>query len=105
MFTLGNVSALAATCFLVGPKKQLENMSQTDRWASALTFTVAMIGTLVASIHVRSATNLLHSVMYVAFSLSLACYLHRYLHHTDQRHMYCVTEPQTALSNAPLLEL
>lgn len=56
MFTLGNISALAATCFLVGPKKQLENMSQRDRWVSALAFTLAMIATLIASIHVRSPT-------------------------------------------------
>jgi hypothetical protein len=54
MFTLGNISALAATCFLVGPKKQWENMRDRDRWSSALTFTLAMIGTLVASIHVRA---------------------------------------------------
>jgi hypothetical protein len=53
MFTLGNVAALAATCFLIGPKQQLQNMSQKDRLASAIAFVLAMVGTLVASIHVR----------------------------------------------------
>ena len=52
MFTLGNISALAATCFLVGPKKQLENMSQGDRRASAIAFVLAMVGTLVSSLMV-----------------------------------------------------
>ena len=75
MFTLGNISALAATCFLVGPKKQLQNMSQRDRWVSALAFTVAMIVTLIASIHVRSFPRpfAFYEVCYLClcFSLSL----------------------------------
>lgn len=63
MFTLGNISALAATCFLVGPKKQLENMSQGDRRASAIAFVLAMVGTLVASLMFNSYFSTLFIVL------------------------------------------
>lgn len=53
MFTLGNISALIATCFLVGPKAQLTNMTTKERMGSAAAFVVAMLATLVVSVHVR----------------------------------------------------
>lgn len=62
MFTLGNMSALAGTFFLVGPMAQLKNMATKERMASAAAFVLAMMGTLMTSIYVRSHFALLSDV-------------------------------------------
>lgn len=54
MFTLGNISAVAATCFLVGPGRQWRNMITRERIGSASAFIGSMFGTLVACVWVRS---------------------------------------------------
>ena len=54
MFTLGNIAAVAATCFLVGPAKQFRNMSTKERAFSAAAFVGSMVLTLLASFYVRT---------------------------------------------------
>ena len=61
MFTLGNVCAVAATCFLVGPARQWRNMITRERIFSALAFVGSMILTLLACIFVRSWPALMHA--------------------------------------------
>jgi Got1/Sft2-like family len=51
-FTAGNIAAVSATCFLVGPAKQLRNMFTRDRMAAAAAFLGAMILTLVVTLKV-----------------------------------------------------
>lgn len=49
-FTLGNISSLAATCFIVGPMKQLKNMFTKERMAAGIAYSVSLVLTLWAAI-------------------------------------------------------
>ena len=53
MFTLGNIAALAATCFIVGPARQWRNMVTRERIGSASAFVGSMLLTLFACAYVR----------------------------------------------------
>jgi Got1/Sft2-like family len=56
-FSAGNISALSATCFLVGPGKQLRNMFTKERMGAAIAFISAMVLTLVVSIKFRGTVD------------------------------------------------
>lgn len=58
MFTLGNIAALAATCFIVGPARQWRNMVTRERIASASAFVGSMLLTLFACAYVRAPARL-----------------------------------------------
>ena len=47
-YTVGNVLSLVSMCFLVGPNRQLRNMTSSTRWIAALVYLVAMGLTLVS---------------------------------------------------------
>ena len=47
-YTFGNVLALSSSMFLVGPLRQLRNMTQSTRWVAALVYVLAMVGTFVS---------------------------------------------------------
>ncbi|XP_019405522.1 PREDICTED: vesicle transport protein SFT2A isoform X1 [Crocodylus porosus] len=47
-YTLGNVAALASTCFLVGPIKQMKKMFETTRLIATLVMLFSFIATLCA---------------------------------------------------------
>tara|TARA_B110001452_G_scaffold252018_1_gene241560 strand:- start:503 stop:1090 length:588 start_codon:yes stop_codon:yes gene_type:complete len=47
-YTFGNVLALSSSMFLVGPLRQLRNMTQSTRWIAALIYVLAMVGTFVS---------------------------------------------------------
>ena len=47
-YTVGNVLSLVSMCFLVGPRRQLRNMTSSTRWIAALIYLVAMALTLVS---------------------------------------------------------
>ena len=53
-YTTGNVLSLLSTCFLVGPKRQLRNMTAATRWVAALIYLVAMAMTLVSCFVIKS---------------------------------------------------
>eukprot|EP00892_Ulva_mutabilis_P011156 jgi/Ulvmu1/8412/UM042_0119.1 len=63
MFTLGNISALVGTCFLVGPKAQFMNMTTKERLGSAAAFVFAMIATLAASLHFKGFLSVIMIVV------------------------------------------
>ena len=48
-YTLGNVLSLLSTGFILGPKRQIKNMSHPTRAASALVYIGAMVATLVSA--------------------------------------------------------
>lgn len=52
-FTAGNLSSIAATCFIVGPKKQLQNMLTNQRMAACGAYFGAMALTLFVALRVR----------------------------------------------------
>lgn len=46
-YSVGNALALGSSAFLVGPKRQLRNMSHPTRWVCALVYVGAIVGTVV----------------------------------------------------------
>mmetsp|Transcript_6505 Transcript_6505/g.13042 ORF Transcript_6505/g.13042 Transcript_6505/m.13042 type:complete len:197 (-) Transcript_6505:110-700(-) len=53
-YTCGNLLSLFSMCFLVGPRRQLRNMTSSTRWVAALVYLVAMALTLVSCIVFRT---------------------------------------------------
>ena len=51
-FTLGNISAIVATFFVVGPRKQLKSMCEPARLIATLIYVAALIFTLVSALAV-----------------------------------------------------
>ncbi|XP_041600386.1 vesicle transport protein SFT2A isoform X2 [Vulpes lagopus] len=49
-YTLGNLSALASTCFLMGPMKQLKKMFETTRLLATVIMLLCLIFTLCAAL-------------------------------------------------------
>ncbi|NP_001165252.1 SFT2 domain containing 1 L homeolog [Xenopus laevis] len=47
-YTLGNIAALASTCFLMGPVKQLKKMFAPTRLIATIVMLLCLIGTLCA---------------------------------------------------------
>jgi len=54
-YTFGNVLAICSTGFLIGPGRQLRNMSASSRWIAALIYLFAMIMTLVSAFKIQIA--------------------------------------------------
>jgi hypothetical protein len=47
-YTLGNITSLAGTGFIVGPMRQVKAMLKPTRYIAAIIFVLSMIGTLCA---------------------------------------------------------
>ena len=47
-YSVGNALSLVSMCFLVGPRRQLRNMTSSTRWIAALIYVVAMALTFVS---------------------------------------------------------
>jgi hypothetical protein len=54
-YTIGNVLAIMSTGFLIGPGRQIRNMTASSRWVAALIYLVAMIMTLVSAFKIGIA--------------------------------------------------
>jgi len=54
-YTFGNIIAIASSCFLMGPMRQLRNMSAESRWIAASIYLGAMVMTLVAAFGMQHA--------------------------------------------------
>lgn len=55
LYTLGNVSLLLSTLFLVGWQRQLRNMADPSRLLASLVFVAAMLATLYVALQWRRA--------------------------------------------------
>ncbi|XP_015748636.1 PREDICTED: vesicle transport protein SFT2A-like [Acropora digitifera] len=53
-YSLGNVTALASTCFLMGPVKQLKNMFKEKRLIATIVMLVCLVLTLCAALWWKS---------------------------------------------------
>eukprot|EP01108_Squamamoeba_japonica_P006985 TRINITY_DN57_c0_g1_i1.p1 TRINITY_DN57_c0_g1~~TRINITY_DN57_c0_g1_i1.p1 ORF type:complete len:170 (+),score=25.80 TRINITY_DN57_c0_g1_i1:124-633(+) len=49
LYTLGNIVSLAATFFLVGPMRQIRQMTKPTRYIAAIIYVLSLIGTLCAA--------------------------------------------------------
>ncbi|XP_030053939.1 vesicle transport protein SFT2A [Microcaecilia unicolor] len=49
-YTLGNIAALASTCFLMGPLKQLKKMFEPTRLIATVVMLICMVCTLCAAL-------------------------------------------------------
>lgn len=49
-YTFGNIAALASTCFLMGPMKQLKKMFETTRLLATIIMILCLIFTLCAAL-------------------------------------------------------
>jgi hypothetical protein len=67
-YTLGNVTALCSTFFLMGPMKQLKSMFDPSRAVSAVVFLGLLIGTLIVAIATKNivATVLMVVAQWIA---------------------------------------
>jgi multisubunit Na+/H+ antiporter MnhC subunit len=54
LYTLSNVAGLAATCFLVGPAKQLRKMADPSRAVATAAYLGSLAGTLTCALVLRS---------------------------------------------------
>lgn len=54
-YTLGNIIAICSTAFIIGPMRQVRNMSASHRWLAAMLYVGAMILTLVSAFYAKSA--------------------------------------------------
>mmetsp|Transcript_11450 Transcript_11450/g.29772 ORF Transcript_11450/g.29772 Transcript_11450/m.29772 type:complete len:195 (+) Transcript_11450:62-646(+) len=54
-YTLGNIIAICSTAFIIGPMRQVKNMSASHRWLAALLYLGAMVLTLVSAFYVQNA--------------------------------------------------
>ncbi|XP_012879975.1 PREDICTED: vesicle transport protein SFT2A, partial [Dipodomys ordii] len=56
-YTLGNLSALASTCFLMGPVKQLKKMFETTRLLATVIMLLCLVFTLCAALWTKVLTK------------------------------------------------
>ncbi|XP_045699891.1 vesicle transport protein SFT2A isoform X2 [Phyllostomus hastatus] len=49
-YTFGNIAALASTCFLMGPVKQLKKMFESTRWLATVVMMLCFVFTLCAAL-------------------------------------------------------
>ena len=54
LYTLANISGLAATCFLVGPAAQVKKMADPRRAGASVAYVASLALTLVAALKFRS---------------------------------------------------
>lgn len=54
-YTIGNILAICSTGFLMGPARQLRNMTAAKRWVAALIYLFAMVMTLVSAFKIQIA--------------------------------------------------
>uniref|UniRef100_A0A7S0YNV7 Vesicle transport protein n=1 Tax=Hemiselmis tepida TaxID=464990 RepID=A0A7S0YNV7_9CRYP len=83
-YSLGNLLMLGSTAFLVGPKKQIQNMCQGHRALASSSYVAAMVGTIysalwlrvwimvLACIGVQFAALVWYSLSYIPFGRQLA---------------------------------
>nr|KAF6463086.1 SFT2 domain containing 1 [Molossus molossus] len=53
-YTFGNIAALASTCFLMGPLKQLKKMFETTRLLATVIMILCFVFTLCAALWVST---------------------------------------------------
>lgn len=56
-YTIGNLISLASSAFLVGPAKQLRQMTHPTRWVSALVYVLAMFATLFCALKIERSNK------------------------------------------------
>uniref|UniRef100_A0A673U3X6 Vesicle transport protein n=1 Tax=Suricata suricatta TaxID=37032 RepID=A0A673U3X6_SURSU len=61
-YTLGNMAALASTCFLMGPMKQLKKMFETTRLLATVIMLLCLVFTLCSALWGRSNQMLFFSL-------------------------------------------
>jgi len=83
-YSLGNLLMLGSTAFLVGPKKQLQNMCQGHRALASSCYIAAMFGTLYSALFLRISLMVIvciciqfsalvwYSLSYIPFGRQLA---------------------------------
>ncbi|XP_042545651.1 vesicle transport protein SFT2A [Dipodomys spectabilis] len=62
-YTLGNLSALASTCFLMGPVKQLKKMFETTRLLATVIMLLCLVFTLCAALWHKKELALLFCIL------------------------------------------
>ena len=60
LYTLGNICALASTCFLMGPMKQIKTMFAPTRWIATSLMLIFLLLTIISAValHKRGLTVL-----------------------------------------------
>jgi len=48
-YTLGNILSIGSTAFLIGPAKQLQNMTNPQRLGATIIYVIAMLLTLIVA--------------------------------------------------------
>jgi len=82
LYSVGNVVAIAATCFLIGPVKQLKNMVDPERVVSTIIFFLALGATIAIALTIKNGLLVLifvviqwaafvwYSISYIPFAQS-----------------------------------
>ncbi|XP_035809412.1 vesicle transport protein SFT2A isoform X2 [Amphiprion ocellaris] len=65
-YTLGNIAALASTCFLMGPLKQLKRMFEKTRLIATIVMLLCLVLTLCAAFWFLAMTW--YSISYIPFA-------------------------------------
>lgn len=70
LYTLGNVTALASTCFLMGPVNQIKRMFAATRWIATCLMLTFLILTLVSAwgLHKKGLTILFCILQFLAMA-------------------------------------
>jgi len=88
-YSLGNVTALASTCFLMGPMKQLRNMFKEKRLIATIVMLVCLVLTLCAALWWKS--NGLALVFCILQYLAMTWYCLSYIPFARDAVKKCVT--------------
>lgn len=62
-YTLGNVLSLLSTGFIIGPKRQIKNMTDPSRSVSAAVYVLAMVATLLSALALHKALLVLLCIL------------------------------------------
>ena len=62
LYTLGNIVSLASTFFLIGPMRQVRQMSKPTRYIAAIIYVLSLAGTLCAAFIPKEPNALLWCV-------------------------------------------
>ena len=78
VYSLGNLSSLGSTLFLIGPMSQIKRMFKKTRYIASILFLSSLIGTLVFAIGFYDKSKVWHKLLLFALIILQFCTLFWY---------------------------
>jgi len=72
MYSLGSLTAMVSTCFLVGPKRQFKNMFENHRFLATAVYLAAIAATLAIAFTVSGVLGVVGCIVTVVLQFLAA---------------------------------